>query len=204
MTVESSPGNDRASENTSEMLRAFFAIELDDATRGAAAKSARALRERSGEGAVRWVAEESYHVTLRFIGDLERERIPMLTDCVREQTAGLRPFRLELGGAHPFPSRRRPRFLVLDVGPAEPLEELAGAVGRGVERAGFGSDSKPFRPHLTLGRLRSKKFAAVTGDVTPVGESCMVNDAVLFQSDLHPSGARYTPLERVPFARARE
>jgi 2'-5' RNA ligase len=181
-----------------EILRVFFAIELDEHARRAAAKSVHALQDTPKGRGVRWVREESFHVTLRFIGNVERVRIRSLSDCVREQTAALRPFRLELGGVRSFPSRRHPDFLVLDVGPGERLEELAAAVERGVEGVGFPPESRPFRPHLTLGRIREKKFPAVTGDVTAVGEGCVVKDAVLFKSDLHPSGAQYTPIERVP------
>ncbi|MGE4605765.1 MAG: RNA 2',3'-cyclic phosphodiesterase, partial [Myxococcota bacterium] len=182
----------------SGILRVFFAVELGERARSAASRSARGLQDAPNGHAVRWVRAESFHVTLRFIGDVERVRIRALSDCVRVQTAALRPFRLELGGVRPFPSRHRPGFMVLDVGPVEQLEELAEAVERGVEMAGFAPELRPFRPHLTLGRIRGKKFPAVTGNVTVVGEGCVVSDAVLFKSDLHPSGAQYTPIERIP------
>lgn len=187
-----------ASHADSEQLRVFFAIELDESARSEASRSVRALQNGTHDDTVRWVREESLHVTLRFIGDVERVRIRALSDSVRKQTAALRPFRLEFGGVRPFPSRRRPGFWVLDVGPVEPLEELAAAVEQGVRMAGFAPESRPFRPHLTLGRIRGKKVPAVTGDVTVVGEGCVVKDAVLFKSDLLPSGAQYTPIEHVP------
>jgi 2'-5' RNA ligase len=137
-------------------------------------------------------------VTLRFLGEIDCDRIAHLADCVREQTAVLGPFRLELGGAQLFPSRRRPLAVILDVGPAEPLAELAAAVERGVVAAGFGPESRPFNAHLTLGRIHQKRFSLVTGDVTIPGESCPVNEAVLFKSELQSSGAHYTPIERAP------
>ena len=115
-----------------------------------------------------------------------------------EQTAALRPFRLELGGIRPFPSKRHPVAIVLDVGPPERLEELAEAVERGVTAAGFDPEPRPFRAHLTLGRVRGKRFPVVTGNVTAVGESCAVDEAVLFKSELHRSGAHYTPIEHAP------
>jgi len=146
----------------------------------------------------RWVREETLHVTLRFLGEIDCARIDRLAGCVREQTAALSPFRLQFGDVRPFPSRRRPLAVVLDVGPAEPLEELAAAVERGVVAADFGPESRPFNPHLTLGRIRRKRFSLVTGDVTTGSESCPVNEAVLFKSELSASGAHYTPIERAP------
>jgi len=137
-------------------------------------------------------------VTLRFLGELDCSRITRLASCVREQTAALSPFRLQLGDPRLFPSKRRPLAVVLDVGPAEPLEELAAAVERGVVAAGFGPESRAFNAHLTLGRIRKKRFPLVTGEVTTSGESCPVNEAVLFKSELQSSGAHYTPIERAP------
>ncbi len=148
--------------------------------------------------AVRWVREETLHVTLRFLGDIDPGDVGRLGDCVREQTAALRPFRLELGGTRPFPSKRRPVAIVLDVGPLARLEELAEAVERGVTAAGFDPEPRPFRAHLTLGRVRGKRFPVVTGSVTAAGESCDVDEAVLFRSELHRSGAQYAPIERAP------
>jgi 2'-5' RNA ligase len=158
----------------------------------------RALQTDPDGDAVRWVREETFHVTLRFLGDIDPAGVGLLADCVRQQTVALRPFRLELGGARPFPSKRRPVAIVLDVGPQEPLEELAEAVERGIAAAGFDPETRPFRAHLTLGRVRGKRFPVVTGNVTASGEGCAVDEAVLFKSELHSSGARYTPLERAP------
>ncbi len=186
-----------ARDDRPPMLRLFFAIELDEGTRAAASRVACALRDAPNGDAVHWVRGEGLHVTMRFIGDVETSRVRNLTDCVRAQTAPIRPFKLELGGARPFPSRRRPGFIVLDVGPSEPLLQLAEAVERGVTEAGFEPEARPFRAHLTLGRIRGKKFPVVTGDVTAAGESCTVAETVLFKSDLHRSGARYFPVERV-------
>jgi 2'-5' RNA ligase len=179
-------------------IRVFFAIDLDARTRRAAAEAMRALQTGPDGDAIRWVREETLHVTLRFLGNIDPAGVGRLADCVRERTATLRPFRLELGGTRLFPSKRRPVAIVLDVGPPERLEELAEAVERGVTAAGFDPEPRPFRAHLTLGRVRGKRFPVVTGSVTAAGESCDVNEAVLFRSELHHSGARYTPIERTP------
>ena len=179
-------------------MRAFFAIDLDARARSAAAGVADQLRACPGGDAVRWAREEGLHVTLRFLGDIDCGRIARLAGCVREQTATLSPFRLQLGGARLFPSKRRPLAVALDVAPAELIEELAAAVERGVVAAGFGPEPRPFNAHLTLGRIRGKRFSLVTGDVTTSGESCPVKEVVLFKSELQPSGAHYTSIERAP------
>ena len=177
--------------------RIFFAVDLDAAARRAAAEVARGCLNAPDGDRVRWLREETFHVTLRFLGDTDPERIEGLADCVREQTAVLQPFRMELGGVRPFPSKRRAFAVVLDVGPVERFEQLAAAVERGAVASGFDPEPRSFRPHLTLGRVaRGKKILGVTAVVTPRGQGYNVDEVVLFRSDLHPSGAQYTPLER--------
>ncbi len=109
-----------ALDEANDSVRVFFAIDLDERARSAAAEITDQLRACPGGDAVRWVREETLHVTLRFLGDIDCGQIARLTGCVREQTAVLSPFRLQLGGVRPFPSRRRPLAVVLDVEPTEP------------------------------------------------------------------------------------
>ena len=179
-----------------ETIRAFFAVELDDATRAIAWDVASVLRAGPHGDDVRWVRRENLHVTLRFLGRVETRRLPEITGQVREQTARLLPFRMHLGSAHPFPSPRRAKVVVLDVGPDESLQELAAAVERGVVAAGFQPENRRFHPHLTLGRARGR--VAGFDSAALGGAGCNVAESVLFRSELHPDGARYTALERIP------
>ena len=199
------PGNERDGIRNGQRMRAFFAVVLDAATRRAAAAWTHSLRGRSGGDAVRWVREESLHVTLHFLGDIDPARVPDLVRAVALETAGVEPFRLRLGAAHLFPSERRPRVVVLDLEPLLPLEALAGAVARGAAAAGFAPEERPFRAHLTLGRVKARTAQRldVTAPDTVGSEACDVTEAVLFRSELQRTGARYTPLERVPLG-ARE
>lgn len=182
----------------SDAIRTFFAIELDPAARRAATELARALRERPGGDRVRWVRPEALHVTLRFLGDIDPGRVATLRERVAPELAKLSPFALGLGAVHPFPSARRPLVVAVDVTPAEPLEELAAAVERGVVAAGFEAEARTFRAHLTLGRLRSGRPPATDEMAAPAGVRFEVGDVVLFRSELRPGGALYTPLERMP------
>ncbi|TMA34522.1 MAG: RNA 2',3'-cyclic phosphodiesterase [Deltaproteobacteria bacterium] len=183
-------------------LRLFFALELGSAVRARAARIAAALREHAGSRDVRWVREESLHVTLRFLGSTDPARVADLAREIGTATRGIAPFSASLAGVELFPSPRRPRVVALGLEPRGALAALAAAVERGAVAAGFAPEDRPFRPHLTLGRTRDhRRFhlaADVTASVTAPGESWDVMETVLFRSDLAPSGARYTPLARVP------
>lgn len=189
-------GRHDGAAHAAETLRAFFAIELGEEVRRAAARVAALLRAGPGGDAVRWVRPENLHVTLRFLGEIGRAEIPALVEHVRESVGELAPFRLELGGVRPFPSAQQPRVVALELEPAERLVALAGAVERGVGRAGFEPEARPFRPHLTLGRVRER---GAPGGAAPAEGSprCAVQEVVLFRSQLQRSGATYTPLERL-------
>jgi 2'-5' RNA ligase len=184
------------------MLRLFIALELGAAARARATRLIDALRASAGGGSVRWARAESLHVTLRFLGATDPERVSDLAREVGAATRGVAPFALSLGSVELFPSPRRPRVVALGLAPEAPLGALAAAVERGVVAAGFPSEPRPFRPHLTLGRTREHRRVAlaadVTASVTAPGDAWDVVETVLFRSDLAPSGARYTPLARVP------
>ncbi len=178
-----------------DVVRAFFAIELDADLRRAAAEVARTLRAASGGRDVRWVRPENLHVTLRFLGDTPRDALPGLAAEVGRAVGPLAPVPLELGPVVAFPSARRPRVVALELRPAEPLVRLAEAVERGVVAAGFEPEPRPFRPHLTLGRVRGRS-APLDAEVPPHAAS-EVREVALLRSELRASGARYTPLERL-------
>jgi 2'-5' RNA ligase len=175
-------------------FRAFLAVELSEPARATAAALARDLA-RGSEG-VRWARPEAYHVTLHFLGDVEPDAIPGLARSVGGAVAAVAPFRLRLGAPQLFPDARRPRVVALGLEPAGPLLALAEAVARGVAAAGLPAEARPFRAHLTLGRIPGRGArVALPGSAPPAPET-RVREVILFQSELLPRGARHTPLER--------
>ncbi len=193
---------------TDETLRAFIAVPLDASVQGHVQEWIRVLRELPGGDVVRWVRPENLHMTLRFLGNIELRVVPDLAASVREEIAGLAPFQAEVGEVRIFPSAKRPRVMVLDMGPATALVQLASAVERGVQRAGFDAEERPFRAHLTLGRVAGRsgrgrrpshaEFPDTANLEVSQSGSFVVTESVLFQSELLRSGARHTALERFP------
>jgi len=182
-------------------IRSFIAIELADATRRAIAATIRELREGPAGDRIRWARPETLHVTLRFLGDIDPARVPALTAALHAEAAGVPPFALTFGELGAFPSLRRPQVVFFRVGPQQSLEALASAVERAVVQAGFAAETRPFHPHLTLGRARRGKSAPVTAPVTPPDDSRVVDEIVLFRSQLAHSGATHTPLDRIALGR---
>lgn len=185
-----------------EVLRAFFAVELDDVLRREAGQVAAVLRERIGSAVdVRWTRPEGWHVTLRFLGNVARTSLTGILDGAREALATIAPFELRLGAAIAFPPRRA-RVLAIDLAPHAPLVDAAGVLEQVAVAAGLEPEARAFRPHLTLGRirrggLRARQIGELTGLAAAGTAVKPVSEIVLFRSELHRSGARYTPLERI-------
>jgi 2'-5' RNA ligase len=178
-------------------LRAFLAAEIGEGARRALAEAAgRLAREVRGRG-VRWARPETYHVTLRFLGEIEVERVAPLAARVAEAVAGVAPFELRLGALVAFPGPRRPRVIAATLEPEAALEALARRVEAAVVGAGLPPEERPFRPHLTLGRVRDRAHPDPAAAGPLPAEPFRVAEVVLFRSDPRENGALHTPLERL-------
>lgn len=134
------------------MPRLFTAIEIGRD----AALSLSLLR--GGLPCARWIEPESYHLTLRFAGDIEgRVADEIVAGLDRIERA---PFQLSLLGLGAFGSKK-PHSLYAGVAPCEALDTLQADVDRVMRRVGLPSDQRRFTPHVTLARLRNPKAEEV-------------------------------------------
>ncbi len=180
------------------MPRLFFAVELPPEARAEAVRVAGLMGEVL-PGAARFTPEESLHLTLKFIPELGSDRIPKLLASAVPKLAAVEPFRVELRGSGAFPNLREARVLWIGVGEgATPLARIARKLDQSAGRQGVPRDRQPFRPHLTLARLREP--AALAVDALPVPETLAfsVEEVVLYESRLSSSGAVHSPLARLP------
>jgi 2'-5' RNA ligase len=148
-----------------------------------------------------WTKPENLHLTLRFLGDLGDSGVKRAGQAVERGAAEVPAFRARLGGLGTFPSIARPRVLWAGLAEgAEAASALAHSVNRALLRDEFGSPDKPFRAHLTLARVREgARGLAALGDyaMAPSPGEAILDQVVLMKSELHPAGARYTPLVEV-------
>ena len=188
-----------------EKIRSFIAVEIPEEVRQ---KLREVLRELRGSGAeVKWVHPEGIHVTLKFLGETNRETLEALSAVLRPLAAGFAPFEVKAQGLGCFPSLRNPR--VVWVGLAEERGALS-ELQRGIETAaagfGFPPEERPFKPHLTLGRVRSSKGKIPLIQVIERNAglglgSFRSEQVILFRSDLRPGGAVYSKIEEFQLKR---
>ena len=181
--------------------RLFVAVRFPPSVRRRLAAATEELRALEG---VRAVPVEQLHLTLRFIGDADRGLEEPLARAVAAAAAEIPRFDLRLTGAGAFPSLRRARVLWAGVREAPGLSALHRVVEAAVLGVGFRPSRRPFRPHVTVGRVRgadppgglADRIAGVRLDtIVPVGR------ASLMRSKLLPAGARHEEVASCPLAR---
>ena len=177
-------------------MRIFIAVYPPKAILEALTTALERVRER-GDG-VSWVRQQNLHYTLRFLGELEERQVDRVCRGVGMVAAGARPIGMTLGGPGAFPNFRRPRVLWIGAEEgASKLEILARGVDEALSREGFGRPDRPFRAHLTVGRVRDAQRAASATErfsQEKVEGSFQVRKIVVVHSTLNPGGSIYRPL----------
>ena len=145
---------------------------------------------------MRWVQDNSAHVTLKFYGEVLPERLEVVTEAVEQAARDAAPMSMRFTTIGAFPDQRRPRVLWLGLQGPPALELLKDRVERASEAIGFAPEGVPFRSHVTLGRLRDgQHFPPGAIDriaVVPAGEAFTAREVVLYESELTPAGPRYS------------
>jgi RNA 2',3'-cyclic 3'-phosphodiesterase len=179
-------------------MRVFIAVDLPDQVRNNMGEVERDLKGVSNSA--RWVAPESIHVTLKFIGEIPEARVAAIDSAL----AAIQwpSFPVIVRGVGCFPNNHAAR--VFWVGLESPaLAGLAGEIDRRMQELGFEKEQRPFRPHLTLARARDMR---IDRSLVVACERFLHHDFGsfeaerfhLFQSTLKPSGAVYNKLKQYP------
>ncbi len=190
-----------------ESWRLFIAIELPPHVLAHLEALQQWLQERTPPHTVRWVAPQGIHLTLKFLGDVPTQKRAALQDALAHAVRAHAPFELSLGGFGCFPNPQRPRVAWVGVQKdLDALRRLRDAIEAHVAPLGYPTETRPFHPHLTLGRVRRdarRQDARALGTLLTEGthaqrKTWAVHEVTLFRSQLRPSGAVYTPLFHAP------
>lgn len=183
----------------SESLRSFIAVKMppDAIDRLREAQD----RLQAAEADWKWVQPDTFHITLKFLGDVERGVLSTVWESVCETIEGSPAFTMGLRGLGAFPNAHTPRvaWVGIDEG-SEALVDLAARVEGACEQHGFARESRPFRAHLTLGRARRPRpNPPLTAAIESMAEADLggapVDRILLMRSQLTPRGAQYGVLE---------
>ncbi len=175
-------------------MRTFVAIDLEPELKKSLQDLVLKLKKTGAD--VRWVNFPGMHLTLKFLGEIEGGRVAAVEAALRKAASGFSKFALALRGTGTFPEGRNPRVLWVGIKDEPGLMALADEIEKRLEAEGFPRETRPFHPHLTIGRVKSPSgIQAAVRELeryreTSFGEMA-AEKVALFESILNPQGAEY-------------
>lgn len=186
-------------------MRTFIAIDIPPSLQRELVHLQELFRAKGAD--IRWVQPAQMHITLRFLGEIEAERLPQVVEAAQKATEGINPFIISLEGIGRFPAHGLPRVLWVGIGQGrQELQVLWERLETELRLRNFpGDEDRDFKAHVTLGRFRSpggwekwKSFLEAEAD-RRVG-SFRAENIWVVRSDLLPHGPRYTQLGSISLA----
>jgi 2'-5' RNA ligase len=179
-------------------IRVFVAIEINSEIKN---ELSGYLNKLKGTGAdVKWVSPENIHLTLKFIGYIEKEALINMNKVISDALSSIEPFSISIGNIGAFPSLNKPRVVFVGVQErGNNLLKIYERLDKGVEPLGIKKESRKYVEHITLGRVKSQKNISKLKNTLNSGTECYfgcekVTSLSLIQSRLTPAGPFYTRL----------
>ncbi len=192
-------GEERRSSSRSEQFRVFVAVALPNEVRDRVATHIVSLRKAVPDARASWARPEALHITLKFLGDVDRGRIDSLAEAVSRASTGIERFGLAIKDAGSFPPRGSAKVLWLGIeDPSRKLGEVQQKLEDECYSIGFPREARPFHPHLTVARIRipafAKELAAAHTALGFPGVEFEVDRLLVMRSELTPAGSIYTEI----------
>lgn len=187
------------------MIRAFIAIPLPEENQLQLQETVRTLRKLNLEA--RFPDTESIHLTLKFLGNIDKSQVLSMAGALEDCCLAHRTFPVYLRGLGAFPHSANPRVLWMGVEAGQKLRKLRQNLENRLVDFGFEPDNKPFRPHLTVARVKGKRnFKELVRLLSSKRESFSagsfeVDSVALYRSELKPSGAEYCVLHQASLSK---
>ena len=179
-------------------IRVFIAIEINSEIKDKLSEYLSKLKRTGAD--VKWVSTENIHLTLKYIGYIEKEDLINLNIIINDAVCSVEPFSISIGNIGAFPSLNKPRVVFVCVQErGNNLLRIFEKLDKGVGQLGIKKESKKYVGHITLGRVKSQKNISKLKNTLNAGLECFfgrekVTSLSLIQSKLTPTGPLYTRL----------
>lgn len=174
-------------------MRLFVAIPIPESVK----KSLGDLQQPI-EG-VRWQQKDQLHITLKFLGDTDRDRVQDLQAHLNEINCSA--FSITLNGFGYFPNSKQPRVLWAGIEKNKSLIKLYREVERQCTNLGFEEETRSFKPHITIARTDGVPKRDIMSFINQHKQFCIsdvpVEEFVLYESKLHPEGAKHSRVKTI-------
>jgi len=178
------------------MKRIFIAMKVNPGESLLRIQSS--LKAVLGGERINWTDPSNIHLTLAFLGDTEEDLIKVVSIMLKQKCTGFGEFSFILKGSGVFKNYSDPRVIWIGIENNEKLMKLNDEIKTGLKDAGFRLEDRPFRPHITLGRIKSIRNTDFLRSSLEKHEDAFiqevpVREVILFESILKPSGPEYRP-----------
>jgi len=178
-------------------MRTFIAVELPQEIKN----NLKCLQEKlkSSSTDVKWVEPNNIHLTLKFLGETDTEKIPLIKKIIHELSARIPPFKAEISSLGAFPNLNHPRVIWIGLNEKNNfLKKMAEELENKLFELGFPKENRPFSAHITLGRVRSNlnlkdllEKLKTLENFSLKKEDCVIEKIALYKSVLTPNGPIY-------------
>ncbi len=181
-------------------VRAFIAIKIPEYIVEKIKSVQNELKKTTTQ--VSWVNPGNIHITLKFLGNIDESKIDEVVSQIKNAVVGLPQFNIRIQGIGAFPNFKRPKVFWIGTEQNEQLIKLANSIDMNMLTLGFKKESRPFKAHLTFGRVKGTQEMTECLDILHQninfkGGCFLAEEIFLIKSDLKPTGAVYTPLEKI-------
>ncbi len=172
-------------------FRAFIAIDLPTDKKEDIAAAINSLKEQNKK--THWIPMEKLHITLKFLGNISQTQADDIISHLKTIAQNFEPFDIELNKLSLLPSETTPQVITLSASPITPLASLAIEIDHAMLNCGIKTDEKEFKPHLTIGQIKTKKF------IEPKLKEKLhikfkTTEITLFESELNQHPSTYIPI----------
>lgn len=155
---------------------------------------------------IKWVKPENVHLTLKFLGNIESDRIDELKKLVQSTSKMTQSIKSDLFNLGAFPNSQKPKILWVGLSDNESkIAQLAETIETSLSTIGFSKEKRSFKPHVTIGRVRSFK------NIKPLSETISqfsvknavaqnIDNITIYKSTLTPTGPIYEVLKKFELA----
>lgn len=175
-------------------MRTFIAIPIPDDIKSYLADIQSNLGKCNLEA--KWINTNNIHITLKFLGEIEPEKIPSIQKTIENTAKNFLSLDLKLTEFGFFPNPRNPRVFFISTNQEKKLQEIAYRLEEELETLGFEKEFK-FKNHLTLARFKGRKNLSSLIEkiqTIKIEQSFPANQIILYQSTLTPTGPIYKKL----------
>lgn len=148
---------------------------------------------------IKVTSEKNIHMTLCFIGDIDEKKIEIVKECVERSLTGIDGSSIELKGLGAFPNTKDPKIIWIGLRSDIPLKKISDSIGRELDAVNIEHDHKPFKPHITLGRMSGHSDISMTLEkyANMTFGTVYCDHVLIIKSELLSSGAKYTILDSI-------